>query len=117
MFFREENVKENVKQDLFLKIPLVKQNVIQVILLTMIKCANPAILRIVPNAILMVLLVSNVKIIHFFNNLFVKQNAMKDIIPTNKRNVKFVNILVKNVIPQMIVQNANQNEFFKMEFV
>ena len=42
---------------------------------------------------------------------------MKDIIPTNKRNVKFVNILVKNVIPQMIVQNANQNEFFKMEFV
>ena len=71
LFFREENVKENVKQDLFLKIPLVKQNVIQVILLTMIKCANPAILRIVPNAILMVLLVSNVKIIHFFNRLFV----------------------------------------------
>ena len=40
-----------------------------------------------------------------------------DIIPTNKRNVRSVNILVKNVIPQMIVQNASQNEFFKMEFV
>ena len=34
----------------------------------------------------------------------------------NKMYVRFVNILVKNVLPQMFVQNVNQNEFFKMEF-
>ena len=106
-----------MKQVLFLKIPFVRQNVIQAILLTMRKRANLVMLEIVLNVILMVLLVSNVKIIQYFKNLFVKKNAMKDIMLINKRNVNFVNILVRNAIPQKFVRNVNQTGFFKVEFV